>query len=118
MSVLDDGFGGYLVLALICALAHESWRWLGLVLGQGIDADGAVFRWVRAVSSALVAGLCMRLVLFPSGALIAIALEVRLLALAVGLAAFFFVRQTLAVGIGAGAVALLLLDFATKLLMR
>lgn len=112
MSLLDDGFGGYLVLALICALAHESWRWTGLVLGQGIDADSALFRWVRAVSTALVAALCVRLVLFPTGALTGIAPGVRLLAFTIGLAAFFFIRPTLVVGIGCGAAALLGLDAA------
>lgn len=118
MSLLDDGFGGYLVLALICIAAHESWRWFGLAIGQGIDADGALFRWVRAVSTALVAALCMRLVLFPSGALATSLLEVRLVALAAGLAAFFLVRPTLLVGIGAGAAAFVALTFAVEFLSR
>ena len=113
MSTLDDGFGGYMVLALICIAAHESWRWLGLFLGRNVDADGAVFQWVKSVSQALVAALCMRLVLFPSGALAAVPIEMRLAALGVGLAAFFLIRPTLAVGIGAGVAALV----AAKLAM-
>jgi hypothetical protein len=90
MSALDDGFGGYLVLLLIAALAHEPWRWAGLVVGQRLDAEGEIFRWVRAVSTALVAALVARLALFPAGALEAVPLPVRIGAFASGLAFFFF----------------------------
>ena len=68
MSGLNDGFGGYLALLLIAALAHEPWRLMGLVIGQKLDPDGEIFKWVRAVSTALVAALVARIVLFPPGA--------------------------------------------------
>jgi branched-subunit amino acid transport protein len=102
-SPLDPGFGGYLVLFAVGVLVHEPWRWLGLVLGRKVDADGEVFRWVRAVSAALVAGLVMRLVLFPAGALLAVSLPVRITAFAVAVAVFLALRRNLAAGIAAGA---------------
>ncbi|MEZ5844011.1 MAG: AzlD domain-containing protein [Hyphomicrobiaceae bacterium] len=118
MNAIDDGLGGYLAILVVAVVAHESWRWLGLALGRGIDADGALFRWVRAVSTALVAGLCLRLVLFPSGALAGITLGSRLIALAVGIAAFLLLSRTLLVGIGAGAAALLAVEGALGLFTR
>jgi hypothetical protein len=107
MSALADGYGGYLVLALVGILAHEPWRWLGLLLGRNLREDGEVFIWVRAVATALVAGLVMRLVFFPIGSLTHTPLELRLLGIGVGLAVFFVTRRSLGIGIAAGALTLL-----------
>ena len=57
MAALDDGFGGYLVLFAAGFLATEIWRWLGLLVGSRLDVAGEVFQWVRAVATALVAGM-------------------------------------------------------------
>ena len=103
MSALDDGFGGYLTLLLIAALAHEPWRWAGLVVGRRLDAEGEIFQWVRAVSTALVAALVARLVLFPAGALEAVPMLVRIGAFAGGLACFFLAGRSLWGGVACGA---------------
>jgi hypothetical protein len=106
MSALDDGYGGYLVLLLIAVIAHEPWRWLGLVLARNLSVDGEIFKWVRAVATALVAGLVMRLVLFPAGILASVPLYVRLGALAGAMLAFALTRRNLGVGIATGALLL------------
>lgn len=103
-----DGFGGYLVLFVAGVLAHEPWRWLGFYLGRNVDPDGEVFRWVRAVSTVLIAGLVMRLALFPAGALESVSLAVRIGALAGGIACFYVVRRNLAAGVVGGALLLTL----------
>jgi hypothetical protein len=105
-AALDDGFGGFLVLALVGVLAHEPWRWLGLVIGVRIDPDGALFRWVRAVSNALVAALVARLLFFPVGVLADTSMALRLGALALGIAAFYVGGQRLAVGVLIGCAGL------------
>lgn len=103
MSVpaLDDGFGGFAVLALVGVLVHEPWRWLGLVIGERIDPDGPLFRWVRAVSNALVAALVARLLFFPVGALATTSLGLRLSGIVFGAMAYFATRH-LGFGIIAG----------------
>jgi hypothetical protein len=106
MNPLGDGLASYAVLAAIVLLAHEPWRWLGLLLGRNVTVDSAVFAWVRAVSTALVAGLVMRLLLFPAGALADVGLLTRLAAMAVAVLAFFAGGRSLAAGVGAGAVTL------------
>jgi hypothetical protein len=103
MSALNDGFGGYLVLLLVAMLAHEPWRWAGLVVGRRLDAEGEIFQWVRAVSTALVAALVARLVLFPAGALESVPLFVRIGAFACGLAWFFFAGRSLWAAVACGA---------------
>ena len=107
MSALADGFGGFLVLLLAGALAHEPWRWLGLYLGRGIDVESEVFRWVRAVATALVAGLVMRIVVFAPGALGGLDLWLRLSAFAVGIVVFTALKRNVAAGMASGMLALI-----------
>lgn len=102
MTPVPEGLAGYLLLLAIAVIAHESWRWLGFAIGRNLDPDGEVFRWVRAVSTALVAGLCSRLALFPSGALETVPPVVRLLAYAGGILCFFVLGRTLMAAIGGG----------------
>src|SRR5205085_1340621 len=80
MAALDDGFGGYLALFAAGFLVTEVWRWLGLLVGSRLDVAGEVFQWVRAVATALVAGMVTRMLLFPAGALADVPLTVRLIA--------------------------------------
>ena len=105
--VLADGFGGYAVLLAIIVVAHEPWRWLGFLLGRNLSADSETFLWVRSVATALVAGLVMKLVLFPAGMLATVPLWTRVLALAGGVALYALGRN-LALGVagGAGLIAL------------
>jgi hypothetical protein len=105
---LGDPLWGYAVFAAIAVFAHEPWRWLGLLLGRNVTVDSAIFLWVRAVSTALVAGLVMRLLLFPAGALAGVGLGLRAAAMGAAIAAFFAAGRSLAAGVGAGAAALAL----------
>ena len=107
MSHLQDGFGGYLALFVAGYLATELWRWLGLAVGAGLDLDGTPFQGVKAVATALVAGLVARMVVFPAGALASVPMAVRLGAFAGGIAIYFGLRRNLAAGVAGGAALLL-----------
>lgn len=113
MSPLGDMPWSLLVILAIAALAHEPWRWAGLAIGARLDPDGEVFHWVRAVSNALVAALCTRLIAFPAGALEAVPWGVRAASLVIGIAAFFLIRRHLGIGILAGCAALVALQLVT-----
>jgi branched-subunit amino acid transport protein len=108
MSALQDGYGGYLLLILIGFLVHEPWRWLGLFLGRNLSTDSEIFHWVRAVATALVAGLVIRLILFPAGALVGVSLAMRLTAFAAAIIAFFLAKRSMGLGVAAGALCLML----------
>jgi Branched-chain amino acid transport protein (AzlD) len=107
VSFLDDGLGGYLTLFGAGFLATEVWRWLGFVLGSRLDLEGALFVWVRAIATALVAGLVTRMLLFPAGALAQVPTAVRLSAFAGGVVLYALLRGNLAAGVGGGAALLL-----------
>lgn len=112
MTILGDGLTTTLILLAIAILAHEPWRWLGLYLGRDLDVESELFLWVRAVATALVAGLVMRMSLFPAGDLAAVPLWLRGLAFVVGIAAYLAWRRSLAVGVASGAAVLLLVGLA------
>lgn len=106
MSPIGSDGLGLLVIIAVAALAHEPWRWLGAALGQNVREGDAVFHWVRLVSSALVAGLVARLVLFPAGELTAVPLWMRAVCFAVGCAAYFATGRSLGLGIAIGCAVL------------
>jgi branched-subunit amino acid transport protein len=103
MTFLQDGFGGYLSLFLAGCLATQVWRWLGYAAGTRLDLGGEPFKWVRAVATALIAGMVTRMVLFPAGALAGVPLWIRLAAFACGIALYYGARRNLAAGVIGGA---------------
>lgn len=84
------------------------WRFAGVLVARRLDAESDLLLWVRAVATALVAALCMRIVLFPAGLLAETALWVRLAAMAAGLVAFFAVNRRAEAGVAAGVLTMLL----------
>jgi len=105
---MDGGLSGLIFLFIAGFCATAPWRVFGVLLSQGISADSEILRWVRAVSTALIAGLVARLVFSPAGMLADVPLSIRLAAFAVGIVVFFVSRRNLAVGILAGEAAFLL----------
>ncbi|MEL6373059.1 MAG: AzlD domain-containing protein [Pseudomonadota bacterium] len=104
---LPPGLDVYITLALCGFVATTAWRWAGVLLGRSLDPEGDLFAWVRLVSTALVAGLVTRLVVFPSGALSEVAFSGRVVALVVGVALFYALRRNMAAGVVASATLIL-----------
>ena len=98
----------YLALLLIGVLPSEVWRWLGILLGRGLDEESEIILWVRAVATALVAGVVARIVLIPPGALATVPLSVRLAAIGCGFLAFLLIRRSAFAGVLAGEAVLVL----------
>ena len=97
----------YLILILIGFLPSEVWRWLGLVLGRGLDENSEIILWVRGVATALVAAVVARIALLPPGALAQVPLSVRIAALAGGFIAFLLIRRSAFAGVLAGEAVLI-----------
>ena len=70
---------GTLVAAVV---ANFAFRGVGTVLSGRVRADGEFFKWVTAVTYALMAGLTARLLVLPSGLLAEVPMAVRLLVMA------------------------------------
>lgn len=106
-EALGKGIGATMLILVVALLVHEPWRWAGLYLGRAIDVDSDIFKWVRAVATALVSGLVMRLLIFPAGALAGPPLWLRMLAFVIGIAAFFGVKRSMIAGVSAGSAVLI-----------
>jgi hypothetical protein len=102
MNAVVGEWWPYLVLILAGFLPNEIWRMIGLVLSRGIDEDSELLVWVRAIATAVLAGVIGKLILFPSGALTAIPLSIRVGAAGAGLLAFFLARRSVFAGVAAG----------------
>lgn len=100
------GLGPYLSILVAAALPTQVWRWLGVLLAGRLDENSELFAWVRAVATALVAAVIAKLLLFPSGALLAVPVAARLGAAAVGFAVYLLAGKRLAVGVLAAELAL------------
>lgn len=99
---LDGAHWPYLALLLFAVLPTEIWRWLAVAFARRIDPDSALVEWVRAVATALLAGVVAKLILAPPGALAALPLGLRIGALAVALAILAFDRRRVLLAVLAG----------------
>ena len=57
MNPLLAEFWPYLVLILVGFLPNEIWRLLGLVLARRLNEGAEILVWVRAVATAILAGV-------------------------------------------------------------
>jgi hypothetical protein len=83
-------------------------RLAGLMLAGRLRADHPFIAWAASVAQATLAAFVTLAVVAPSGALAALPLHARLVGLAVGIAAFFALRERLLPALLTGLVALLL----------
>ena len=97
----------YLVLILVGFLPNEVWRMFGLVLSRGLDEGSEILVWVRAVATAVLAGVVAQLIFFPAGALAAVPMSVRVGAALCGFAAFLLLRRSVFAGVVVGEAVLL-----------
>ena len=105
--IFEPGLWGYVFLFLAGFVATEPWRYMGVWFARSIAAESESMRWVRAVSTAIIAGLVTRMVVFPTGALSDVPLEARLFGFCLAIAVFFASRRVLAVGIMAGSAVIM-----------
>jgi len=104
---LDGPLWPYLALLVFAVLPTEIWRWLAVAFARRIDADSPALEWVRAVATALLAGIVAKLIVAPPGALAAVPLFVRVAALAATLAVMAFDRRKMLLAVLAGEAVLI-----------
>jgi len=112
MTATMADIGPVLALILVGFLPNEVWRLLGLVLVRGLDEKSQAIIWVRAVATAMLAGVLAQLVLASSGALATIPLGVRIGAAGLGLVAFLIARRSVFVGVVTGEAAVMMGAYA------
>lgn len=98
-STFDAWWWPYLFILIAGWLATDAWRFLGVYLGGRISEDSEALVLVRALATALVAAVIGNLIVFPSGALAAAPLALRLLSASAGFAAYLLAGKRVLVGI-------------------
>jgi len=112
MTATMADIGPVLALILVGFLPNEVWRLLGLVLVRGLDEKSQAIIWVRAVATAMLAGVLAQLVLASSGALATIPVSVRIAAAGLGFVAFLIARRSVFVGVVTGEAAVMIGAYA------
>ncbi len=98
---LGDGHA-LLVLLIAGFLPNEIWRVLGRWLGGGVNEGSELLVWVRAVATAILAGVIAQILVQPPGALASVPDWLRYTAVAAGLAAFLMTRRSTLAGVVCG----------------
>lgn len=89
----------YGVIIVAGWLATDIWRWLGVLAGNRLDEESEALRWVKAVATALVMAVTVKLIVFPAGSLADTPLWLRIGVTLAGFAAFLLAGQRVVVGV-------------------
>src|SRR5450756_479038 len=107
---VNDFIGDWhaLVILLIAGvLPNQIWRMLGLMLGSGMDEGSELLVWVRAVATAILAGVIAQILVQPPGALASVPDWLRYAAVATGFAAFIVLGRSTLIGVVCGELLML-----------
>jgi hypothetical protein len=107
MSDFIGDWHALLVLLLAGFLPNEAWRMLGLWFGSGIDEGSELLVWVRAVATAILAGVIAQILVTPPGALASVPGWLRYGAVAAGFLAFVATRRSIFAGVACGELVML-----------
>jgi branched-subunit amino acid transport protein len=107
MSTFIGDWHALVVLLFAGVIPNQIWRMLGLWFGSGIDEGSELLVWVRAVATAILAGVIAQIVVQPPGALASVPAVLRYGAVAVGFAAFLLSRRSIFAGVVCGEAVML-----------
>ena len=104
MSDFIGDWHALLVLLVAGVLPNQIWRMLGLWFGGGLDEGSELLVWVRAVATAVLAGVIAQIVVQPPGALASVPDWLRYGAVAAGFVVFMLMRRSIFAGVVAGEI--------------
>ena len=103
---IDAAWWPFLFIILAGAIPTDVWRWIGVTFASGLKDDSEWIILARAIANALVAGVIMRLILFPTGALVDIPVWVRLVAVGCAAILYFVIYRNLMLAVVTGGAVL------------
>ncbi|SMC49390.1 AzlD domain-containing protein [Polynucleobacter kasalickyi] len=92
-------------------LATYFWRGLGVLASGRINKDGEIFKWLSAVTYAILGSLTLKLILLPVGLLSQIPMYYRIFVSAVCLFVMLSKKGRLVPALVVGSVLIMLYDF-------
>ena len=102
MSDFIGDWHALLILLIAGVIPNQIWRMLGLWFGGGLDEGSELLVWVRAVATAILAGVIAQILVQPPGALSSVPGWLRYGAVAAGFAAFLATRRSTLAGVVCG----------------
>jgi hypothetical protein len=109
-SAVSDFIGDWHALAMLLiagVIPNQIWRMLGVWLGSGLDEGSDLFVWVKAVATAILAGVIAQILVEPPGALASVPAALRYGSVIAGFAAFVLTRRSIFAGVACGEVVML-----------
>lgn len=106
MTQFDSAYYAYFLVIAAGFLPTDVFRFAAVLFSRRLDEDSEVLLFVRAVATALLAGVVARLVLVPPGDLIMVPLWVRLGAVGSGVICYLVFRKSVFAGILAAEIAI------------
>jgi hypothetical protein len=85
-------------------IPNQIWRMFGLWFGGGIDEGSELLVWVRAVATAILAGVIAQIVVQPPGALASVPDALRYGAVFAGFAVFLVTKRSIFAGVACGEI--------------
>jgi branched-subunit amino acid transport protein len=107
MSDFIGDWHALVVLVVAGAIPNQIWRMLGLWFGGGIDEGSELLVWVRAVATAILAGVIAQILVQPPGALASVPDLLRYGALVAGFIVFMLTRRSIFAGVLSGEIVML-----------
>src|ERR1700688_2385843 len=86
MNAFIGDWHALLILLIAGVIPNQIWRMLGLMVGGEIDEGSELLVWVRAVATAILAGVIAQILVQPPGALASVPDWLRYAAVAAGFA--------------------------------
>src|SRR5260370_34879922 len=99
MRDLIGDWNALLVLLIAGFLPNEIWRMLGLWLGGGVKEGSELLVWVRAVATAILAGVIAQILVMPPGPLASVPDWLRYAPGAGGFATFIGTARSICAGV-------------------
>ena len=107
MSGFIGDWHALLFLVIAGFLPNEVWRMVGLWFVSGIDEGSEALVWVRAVATAILAGVIAQILVRPPGALASVPDLLRYGAVVAGFAVFLLARRSIFAGVVCGEIVMI-----------
>lgn len=107
MSDFIGDWHALLILLIAGVFPNQIWRMLGLWFGSGLDEGSELLIWVRAVATAILAGVIAQILVQPPGALASVPDWLRYAAVAGGCIGFILTRRSIFAGVASGELLML-----------
>jgi branched-subunit amino acid transport protein len=107
MSDFIGDWHALVILLIAGVIPNQIWRMLGLWFGGGIDEGSELLVWVRAVATAVLAGVIAQILVQPPGALASVPGWLRYAAVSGGFLAFLVTGRSTLAGVVCGELLML-----------